>query len=108
MVEELGRMEKVDPGLVWRNEARDFTPWLLDNPDVLAATLGIDVELEAAEHPVGGFSLDRKAAPTHTPAHHPREEALAGARARRENRGGETDQPAEIARTFFGSPPAGK
>lgn len=57
-VGDLGTLETVDPRLVWNNEAHDFTPWLLANADRLSAALGIDLELEAAEHPVGGFSLD--------------------------------------------------
>lgn len=40
------------------HEAIDFTPWLLNNADALGSALGIDLELTAAEHPVGGFSLD--------------------------------------------------
>ena len=55
---ELGRLERLDPRLVWANEARDFTPWLLEHEGHLAEALGIDLELEAAEHPVGGYSLD--------------------------------------------------
>ncbi len=55
---ELGRLERVVPRTVWANEAHDFTPWLLANSDRLAEALGIDLELHAAEHPVGGFSLD--------------------------------------------------
>jgi hypothetical protein len=51
-------LEPVDPRLVWKNEAVDFTPWLLANADRLGAALGIDVELDAAEHRVGGYSLD--------------------------------------------------
>src|SRR5437763_1586981 len=54
----LGRLEPVDPRVVWKNEALDFTPWLLANGDRLSAALGIDLELEAAEHAVGGYSLD--------------------------------------------------
>lgn len=54
----LGRLERLDPRSVWANEARDFTPWLLAHADHLAEALGIDLELEAAEHPVGGYSLD--------------------------------------------------
>jgi hypothetical protein len=54
----LGALEVVDPRLVWKNEAHDFTPWLLGHGDLLADALGIDVELEASEHAVGGFSLD--------------------------------------------------
>lgn len=55
---ELGKLERVDPRAVWEHEAQDFTPWLLANADRLAEALGIDVELEAAEHAVGGYSLD--------------------------------------------------
>jgi hypothetical protein len=54
----LGRLERIDPRVVWTNEARDFTPWLLQHADHLAEALRIDLELEAAEHPVGGYSLD--------------------------------------------------
>ena len=55
---ELGRLEPLDPRSVWPHEAHHFTPWLLSNADALASALEIDVELSAAEHPVGGFSLD--------------------------------------------------
>lgn len=55
----LGRVETVRPRDVWPHEAHDFTPWLLANVDVLASLLGMDsLVLEAAEHPVGDFSLD--------------------------------------------------
>ena len=53
----LGKLEQVDPRGVWQHEALHFTPWLLDNADRLSEALGIDLELEAAEH-VGGYSLD--------------------------------------------------
>ncbi len=43
---------------MWPHEALDFTPWLLKNVDVLSDLLGMDLVLEAAEHPVGDFSLD--------------------------------------------------
>ena len=54
----LGRLEALDARAVWPNEAYDFTPWLLAHADTLGEVLGLDVELSAAEHPVGGFSLD--------------------------------------------------
>jgi hypothetical protein len=54
----LGRLEIVPPRDVWPHEALNFTPWLLDNVDVLSTLLGMELVLEAAEHPVGGFSLD--------------------------------------------------
>ena len=55
---ELGRLEEVDPRDIWRDEARHFTPWLLENASYLAEVLGIEIELESREHPVGSFSLD--------------------------------------------------
>jgi hypothetical protein len=55
---ELGRIEAVHIREVWESEPRDFTPWLLDHADYLAEALGIDLELEQSEHPVGDFSLD--------------------------------------------------
>lgn len=55
---KLGRIETVDPRIVWPSEPYDFTPWLLENVDVLAQLLGIELVLEQAEHPVGDFYLD--------------------------------------------------
>jgi hypothetical protein len=55
---ELGKLEHVDPRTVWTHEAHNFTPWLLANADRLSEALGIDIELEAAEHAVGGYALD--------------------------------------------------
>jgi hypothetical protein len=57
-VADLARLKALDPRSVWPHEAHDFTPWLLENADALAEVLGIDIELSAAEHPVGSFSLD--------------------------------------------------
>jgi Domain of unknown function (DUF4268) len=54
----LGRLEQVDPRSVWRHEALNFTPWLLENADRLGEALGVELELTRAEHPVGGYSLD--------------------------------------------------
>lgn len=56
----LGRLQNVRPRDVWPHEALNFTPWLLGNVDVLSDLLGMDLVLEEAEHPVGGFSLDLK------------------------------------------------
>ena len=58
MTVELGKLQQVDPRSVWTHEAHDFTPWLLANADRLSEALGIDLELETAEHAVGGYSLD--------------------------------------------------
>jgi hypothetical protein len=58
MTPNLGRLTTVPPRDVWTHEAHQFTPWLLQNVDVLSELLGMDLVLEVAEHPVGGFSLD--------------------------------------------------
>lgn len=57
---ELGRLKPVEPRSIWAHEALGFTPWLLQNVDVLSDLLGMDLVLEVAEHPVGTFSLDLK------------------------------------------------
>ncbi len=61
---DLGRLERVrDIRSIWRDEARDFTPWLAgeDNLSLLADTLGFGadgLELEAVEANVGPFRAD--------------------------------------------------
>ncbi len=54
----LGRLEPVDPRSIWAHEALNFTPWLAENADRLAEALGSELEFEATEHAVGGYSLD--------------------------------------------------
>ena len=58
MTIELGRLEHVLARDVWPHEASHFTPWLLANVDVLSKLLGMELVLDRAEYPVGGFSLD--------------------------------------------------
>ena len=56
---DLGEIKQVeDLREVWPNEAQDFTPWLADNLDKLGEALGLDLELQSSEAPVGSFSLD--------------------------------------------------
>jgi len=54
----LTRLKPVVVAKVWPTEAHHFTPWLLQNGDLLSEVLGIDVELESREYKVGKFSLD--------------------------------------------------
>ena len=55
---ELGTIEKVDIREVWPTEDGHFTPWLGDNLGFLSEKLGLELELQRAEAPVGGYSLD--------------------------------------------------
>ncbi|WP_404790730.1 DUF4268 domain-containing protein [Altericista sp. CCNU0014] len=49
----LGRLEKIDPALYWKNEASDFTPWLTqaENLKLLGEAIGMELEavLDAAQ-----------------------------------------------------------
>lgn len=54
----LGKIEKLDVRDVWSREDQDFTPWLAENLSLLGEALGMDIELEEREAPVGRLSLD--------------------------------------------------
>ena len=47
----LGRLEKVELRDFFKDEAKDFTPWLAEenNLELLGETLGLDIELEDTE-----------------------------------------------------------
>lgn len=54
----LGKLTVVDPRVVWKHEAKDFTPWLAKNLSILGELLGLDLELTSSEASVGDFSAD--------------------------------------------------
>jgi len=54
----LGRLERRSAREGWSDEAREFTPWLADNLDVLGSEIGLALVLRAREHPVGRYHLD--------------------------------------------------
>ena len=62
----LGRIEKADLREAWPHEAADFTPWLGDHVSELGAALGLELELQSSEAPVGTLSLDLLARDTGT------------------------------------------
>ena len=55
----LGRLHPVgDLRSIWASEASDFTPWLFANLDLLADAIGIPLNGDQQEFPVGPFRLD--------------------------------------------------
>ena len=56
----LGRLEKVELRNYWKDEAKDFTPWLAedDNINLLGETIGMELEVQDKEAKVGTFSAD--------------------------------------------------
>lgn len=68
MNNKLGTLEKVNLRDYWKDEARDFTPWLAseNNFEILCETLGIEMEVENTEVYVGSFKADIVAKETNT------------------------------------------
>ena len=60
MTKSLGKLEHVELRDIWATEDRDFTPWLAQesNLELLAETIGMELELEAQEKDVGPFRAD--------------------------------------------------
>ena len=60
MKAQLGRLEKVELRDYWKDEAKDFTPWLAeeDNINLLGETVGMELEVQEQEAKVGTFSAD--------------------------------------------------
>jgi len=56
----LGILNRVDLRDFWKDEAREFTPWLSkeENLNILADTLGLELELVDTEVNVGNFNAD--------------------------------------------------
>ena len=55
---EIALLVEVPLREVWRDETRDFTPWLAAHPHYLGKALQMDLELEGSEVAVGPFSAD--------------------------------------------------
>jgi len=57
-MEEIGHLRKVGIRDVWQDEAKDFTPWLAENADLLGEALGMDLVHRETEAAVGRYSAD--------------------------------------------------
>ena len=55
---QLGKVRILDVRDLWKNEERDFTPWLAANIDQISAVLGIPIVVDQTEHKVGAYELD--------------------------------------------------
>lgn len=65
-----GKLEFVDLREAWEYEDRNFTPWLADNLDLIAETLGMDgLEFVGREVNVDGFRADILARDPHDDSH---------------------------------------
>lgn len=63
------RLEEImDLKKYWKNEATDFTPWLVkeENISILSEAVGLDITVEERESNVGDFNVDIYASETET------------------------------------------
>ena len=58
--QSLGRLERVDLRTIWKNEPKQFTPWLAreENLEILGEALGLRLECKAVERGAGSFRAD--------------------------------------------------
>lgn len=56
----LGKLKQVDLRQLWEKEDSDFTPWLAmpENIRAVSDAIGVELEVQAEEHPVGPFKAD--------------------------------------------------
>ena len=65
----LGRIVEMDEQAIrqlWPNEERDLSPWVRENIDLLNEALGLQMDIDEAETPVGDFRLDLAGSETTT------------------------------------------
>ncbi|WP_318469142.1 DUF4268 domain-containing protein [Photobacterium leiognathi] len=66
MTVTLGKITTVNVRTIWKHEAQNFTPWLYNHIQELSDALGIDLEVEDIEVPVGPYYADILAKDTGT------------------------------------------
>ncbi|MFC1671060.1 DUF4268 domain-containing protein [Spirochaetota bacterium] len=57
-MQQFGEIKYLNLRDIWNNEASNFTPWLAEHIQSLGKSLGLDLEINQREAPVGDFSLD--------------------------------------------------
>lgn len=57
-MDKIGTLTEVDIRTVWEDEAKDFTPWLAENADLLGEALGVSLEHVETEASVGPYRAD--------------------------------------------------
>ena len=57
-VSRLTRLSEQDIRKIWPREEQDFSPWIKDSVDELNSELGLEIQFDEAEGPVGNFRLD--------------------------------------------------
>jgi len=55
---EVGKLERIPLREIWKDEARDFTPWLEENIEVLNEALDLSLSPVERERSAGTFSVD--------------------------------------------------
>jgi hypothetical protein len=55
---DLGQLTRIDATQVWEDEPNGFTPWLVENIDLLGQALGLELEVTEREAQVGDFFVD--------------------------------------------------
>lgn len=55
---DFGALRRVPLREAWLNEALSFTPWVAENLEMLGETIGLSLQLEQTEKPIGSFSAD--------------------------------------------------
>ncbi len=58
---KIGKLNRLEVRKVWEGEARDFTPWLRDNIDVIGDAVRLEIINPLSEQSTGSFSVDIKA-----------------------------------------------
>ena len=54
----LGKIRTIQLREIWNNEYSDFTSWLSDNLEDIGSAVGLELEFEAKEIPLGPFSVN--------------------------------------------------